>query len=201
MARATGLIAGPDNPPVIFPRNGRRLSTSTAIPTSVLIREMPSAPAPATARAIPAMSVTLGVSLAITGRRVFRRTARTTWAEACGSQPKDIPPRSRFGQEMLSSYAAIPSTSSRRTTISPNSSAVSPAMLTTTRVSNWARNGHLSPMNASRPGFCKPIEFSIPAAVSTTRGGRLPALGSGVIVLLTSPPRRDSSVNSINSWP
>ena len=45
---ATGLIAGPDRPPVTFARTGLRVRALIAIPVMVLIRESASAP-PSTA--------------------------------------------------------------------------------------------------------------------------------------------------------
>ncbi len=67
-------MAGPERPPVMFARWGRRRSMSTDIPVSVLIRDTASAPAASTARAISVMSVTFGVSLTIRGRSVSPRT-------------------------------------------------------------------------------------------------------------------------------
>ena len=64
---ATGRTAGPDRPPVFIFSTGRRVFTSMRIPRRVLMSERASAPAPATARAISVMSVTLGESFTITG--------------------------------------------------------------------------------------------------------------------------------------
>ena len=61
--RATGLTAGPESPPVLMLSRGRRLSTSMAIPIRVLMSDTLSAPSASTARAISAISVTLGESL------------------------------------------------------------------------------------------------------------------------------------------
>jgi hypothetical protein len=49
---ANGLIAGPDNPPVTVERQGFRVSASIAIPSTVFISEIASAPASSTALAI-----------------------------------------------------------------------------------------------------------------------------------------------------
>ena len=64
---ATGRTAGPDRPPVFIFSTGCRVFTSMRIPRRVLMSERASAPAPATARAISVMSVTLGESFTITG--------------------------------------------------------------------------------------------------------------------------------------
>ena len=62
----------------------------------VLIREIASAPAPSTALATAQISVTWGVSLTISGRRVARRISETTWA-ALGWGPKGVPPPGHIG--------------------------------------------------------------------------------------------------------
>jgi len=78
MRTATGRMAGPERPPVVLASFGRRVCTSMAIPTSVLMRESASAPASAAALAIARMSVTLGESLGMMGRRVASLAALTT---------------------------------------------------------------------------------------------------------------------------
>ena len=57
-----GFTAGPESPPVIVESTGQRFSALMAIPRSVLIIEIESAPSASTARAISVMSVTLGDS-------------------------------------------------------------------------------------------------------------------------------------------
>ena len=64
---ATGLIAGPDSPPVRPASCGCMVSVSITMPSSVLIIDRPSAPADTHALAIATMSVTSGDSLAKTG--------------------------------------------------------------------------------------------------------------------------------------
>ena len=73
---AIGFTAGPDKPPVIVESTGRLRSASTAIPNRVLIKDMLSAPALSTARAISVISVTLGDSLTM---RLFLYTERTAF--------------------------------------------------------------------------------------------------------------------------
>ena len=75
--RATGLTAGPLKPPVTFCKTGFRVLRSTRRPISVLIRLSPSAPSASHARAMAAMSVTLGDSLTISGFSVGE------YAETC----------------------------------------------------------------------------------------------------------------------
>ena len=62
---ATGFTAGPLKPPVRMLNFGRRRSISIAIPINVLINDTESAPSSSQARAMLAMSVTLGESFTI----------------------------------------------------------------------------------------------------------------------------------------
>ena len=77
---ATGKMAGPERPPVLFLRTGRRVLMSIRIPRRVLISETASAPSASTAFAIATISVTLGLSLTISGLLVAPRTAFVTAA-------------------------------------------------------------------------------------------------------------------------
>ena len=54
-------------------------------------------------------------------------------------------------------------------------------------------------MNRSMPTFCRPMALSIPAGVSTMRGGGLPGRGFRVTVLVTIPPSRGRSTKPANS--
>jgi len=107
--RATGLTAGPDNPPTILASFGRLVLVSMAMPRSVLISETASAPPASTALAMTVISVTLGESLTISGRSVTARTASVTFCAIFGSVPKATPPFLTLGQEILISRALIPS--------------------------------------------------------------------------------------------
>ena len=113
---ASGLIAGPESPPVPNERRGRAVAGSIAIPTNVLTSERTSAPESRAARADSTRSGALGESFTISVLRVDFRTRATSDAVADGELPKSIPPFSTFGQEMLSSIAARPSASSRAPT-------------------------------------------------------------------------------------
>ena len=127
---ATGLIAGPESPPVTFPRHGRRFRQSTASPCSVLTSEIPSAPPFTAPSATFTMSVTFGVSFAKTGRFVAFRQSATTFSVLAGSVPRSIPCET-FGHEILSSNASTRGSPSIRSTSRPNSSIVLPETLTT----------------------------------------------------------------------
>ena len=84
---------------------------SIRIPRRVLISETASAPSASTAFAIATISVTLGLSLTISGLLVAPRTAFVTAAAIWGVEPKAAPPSLTLGQEMFSSImsTAVPS--------------------------------------------------------------------------------------------
>ena len=63
-----------------------------AMPRGVLMRDIASAPAPAAALAMLAISAVFGLSLTITGREVAALTAAVTLAADDGSAPKEAPP-------------------------------------------------------------------------------------------------------------
>ena len=188
MRKATGLIAGPDNPPVTLASTGRRVFTSIAIPTNVLMSESASAPASTQALAMATTSVTLGESLTIKGLLVAARQAATTPAAQAGSLPKRMPPSLTLGHEIFISSAATSGTASSRRTISAYSSTVPPKKFAMQGVSTVRRNGVLPAMNASMPTFCRPIALSMPAGVSTMRGVGLPARGCNDRPLVTMAP-------------
>ena len=62
MRSATGSTQGPERPPKVLARMGRRVRGSMRMPRSVLMRQTPSAPASSQARATSAMSAALGES-------------------------------------------------------------------------------------------------------------------------------------------
>ena len=55
--------------------------------------------------------------------------------------------------------------------------------------SYWARNGSLSLITTSKPGFCKPIEFNIPAVVSAILTPSFPLFTFSVVALIIIEPR------------
>src|SRR3990172_10073242 len=99
--KATGLIAGPERPPIIFASFGLLVLISIAIPESVLIRETASAPASETAFAIIVMSVTLGDSFTIKGSFVFFLTALTTRKAKSGFVPNSSHPSFLLGHDIF----------------------------------------------------------------------------------------------------
>src|SRR5581483_6164741 len=66
------------------------------------------------------------------------------------------------------------------------SAAQKPPTETQSGTSSARRRGSVSVRKRSRPGFARPIAFSIPCAVSAIRGGAFPSRGSGVIVFVTN---------------
>ncbi len=130
-----GLIAGPDNPPVLPPKCGRIVSKLITIESTVLISANPSAPASTTPFAIDTKSVTSGDSFAMIGNSppsVFR-TPSITRREASGSQAKTKPRFSTLGHEIFTSSALIPGADRTLRAKVAYSSTVSPAIETITR--------------------------------------------------------------------
>jgi hypothetical protein len=106
------LIAGPLSPPVTFPRIGCRRRQSTAIPTNVFTALTASAPPSAAAFAIAWMSVTFGVSFAISGNDgQTSRQRRTIRFVVSGLVAKSRPPDT-FGHDRFSSSPASPAPAS-----------------------------------------------------------------------------------------
>ncbi len=112
---ATGFIAGPDSPPVLFATLNVLFFTSILMPVMVLISESASAPPASAAFAISVMSVTFGVSFMETGCAAFFFISFVMYSTMRGSCPKAIPPCSTLGQEMLTSSISISCTDSRST--------------------------------------------------------------------------------------
>ncbi len=101
-------MAGPDRPPVRFPKRGLPVSISITIPVKVLIKVRASAPASSTANAISTISVTLGESFTHSGSEVSFLTALTTSKAFSLEVPKAMPPSLTFGQEIFNSKAITP---------------------------------------------------------------------------------------------
>ena len=160
------------------------------MPISVLISETASAPAFSTAFAITVISVTLGESFTITGTVDFSLTAVVTAAAISGTVPNATPPFFTLGHDILTSTAAIPFTSARRSAISRYSCSVSPRIFTTTGTSIACRDSIFSVINRLTPTFSSPMAFSIPHDVSTIRGGGFPARASREMPFTTTAPRR-----------
>ena len=116
MRTATGLMAGPDSPPVLLARAKVLRFTSIFMPVRVLIRLMASAPPASAALAITVISVTLGLSFMMMGCFAWAFTAFVMASTAFGSWPKAIPPSFTLGQEMLISSRSTGCSPRRSTT-------------------------------------------------------------------------------------
>ena len=114
---ATGLIAGPDMPPVLLARAKLLRRMSIFIPVSVLIREIASAPPASAAFAISVMSVTFGLNFIITGCFAAFLILDVMSNNASAFCPNAMAPSLTFGQETLISIIAM-SVSARRSTTS-----------------------------------------------------------------------------------
>src|SRR5215470_10961119 len=99
MRSAMGLMAGPLSPAVTLEMRGLRVSTSMAILTNVLTREMASAPASSADLAMAGMLATLGESLTISGRRDADLHVATNSSSMVRLAPNTIPPSCVLGQE------------------------------------------------------------------------------------------------------
>ena len=151
---ATGLIAGPDKPPVLPPKCGFIESILITIPRTVLISANPSAPASTTPLAMAGRSVTSGESLAMIGSSppIVLRTPSITRRELSGSQANTRPRFSTLGQEILTSTALIPEIERNLRARVAYSSTVSPAIETMTRAFCSSNHGTSLARNASIPG-------------------------------------------------
>ena len=145
------------------------------------------------------MSVTSGDSFAKTGTLELRRTADTTAAADAGWQAKTWPRSSTFGQLMLTSMSATPSTSRSAWASSVYSCTELPAIDTTGRAPRSSSHGRSLARKASIPGPCRPIELSIPLAVSAIRGVGRPARGRRITDFVTTPPSVVTSVKVSSS--
>ena len=129
-------------------------ATRMTMPSRVLMRLMPSAPAASQALAMGTMSVTLGLSLTKTGLLVTRRTAAVTSAAESGSTPKAMPPLCTLGQltftSMMPTLSALFIASAHVT----YSSREKPLILATTGLwNNCARSLSSVLQTSSMPGF------------------------------------------------
>ena len=192
MRRATGRTAGPERPPVLFASTILRLFTSTAMPVSVLIMEIASAPASSAASAFSVMSDTFGVSLTISGCFAAALTALVMAYTLSGFTPKATPPSCTFGQEMFISSRCTPVPASR-SAICTYCSTLVPVMLAITATSLVSSHGRSFSMKLSTPGFCRPTLLSMPLGVSAMREGGLPVRGSRLSPLTEMPPSRPMS--------
>ena len=195
MRSATGLIAGPESPAKTRAMPGLRALTSIDIACSVLMTQRALAPASTTFRAIETMSVTFGVSFTMIGSVVARTQAAVTAAATSASCPNSMPPCCAFGLLTFNSMPAMPAIPSSASAQAAYSPTLLPRMLTMTGTFQRAQTGARSRSSLRMPMFCRPIELSMPAGVSSMRRAGLPARGCNVVVLLTIAPRRWMSIN------
>ena len=102
---------------------------------------------------------------------------------------------------MFTSTATSAGAGAIRRASSAYSATLPPAMLTTARASCSASQGRSCARNASTPGFCRPIELSMPLGVSAIRGVGRPARGRSVTDLVTTAPSVDTGANGCSSRP
>ena len=202
MRKATGNTHGPDRPPKVLARMGRRVRGSMRMPNSVLIRHTPSAPASSQARATAAISAALGDSFIYTGLVVTALTASVTRAAISGEEPNAMPPPCTLGQEMFTSNSPTCSSRSSRAQVRAYSSTEKPLTLAITFFRNTRLSlGSSSRMTARTPGFCRPTALSMPQGASAMRGVGLPKRASSVVPLNENVPNTLISYHSANSWP
>ena len=177
--------AGPESPPLPAPSQGVAAAARAAPPSAVLISETASAPPSAAATATAAGSATFGVSFTISGLR--------------GQRPQRLHQRPRLGGLLADDQARVhvragdveldrgdlvaarrPPRPSPRT---PRRSSPSPRR-SAAPAARRARAGRARG-SPRRPLFGSPIELTIAAGSSQSRGGGLPARGAGVIVFET----------------
>ena len=201
MRRATGFTAGPERPPTTRASLGLRVRASTAMPSRVLISEMASAPFASAAWAISTTSVTLGESLTIMGFFVASRHRETTFSTLGTWVPIVMPPASTLGQLMLISYAWTRGSSSKASITCTYSSKECPETFTITGTSCFSSQDRSFSRSTLTPGFCKPMELSIPDAVSAIRGLSLPVQPLRDTPLVVTAPRRSTGTKSLYSRP
>ena len=161
---------------------------------------MASAPAASAAFAISVISVTLGLSFIIIGCLAFSLTAAVISERHSAFCPRAMPPSFTLGQETLISSIST-SVSARRSTTSRYSSIVFPHTLTMILVSYFFKKGISLSINTSIPGFCSPMELSMPPYTSATLGVGFPGQGILATPLVTTAPNWFKSTNSPYSMP
>src|SRR5690348_14070320 len=194
-------MAGPDSPPPPPPSSGRSVARSIAIPRTVFTSTTASAPPTSAATAISATSATDGDSLANSGTSVSARQRSSSARVSPASVPIEMQPDSTLGQDTFSSRAATAGCAPMRRTAAAYSPGDQPPTLTTSGTPSSARRGRWSSQKRSSPGLASPIEFTIPAGVSTIRGGGLPSRGRRVTVLVTKAPSPSVPAASASSVP
>ena len=185
---------------MLFPNTGFLLFISITIAVNVLINDTPSAPASSAPLAVSVISVTFGLNFTIRGLSKTLRTADVTSFTPSYVVPKAKHPCFTFGQDKFNSTPSI-SALFNILQSSTYSSKELPIAFTIIAVSYFLRFGNKCSIAYSIPGFCKPIAFIIPLAVSQTLGGLFPGLGFNDVPFVIIPPNLLKSKNSENSSP
>jgi hypothetical protein len=136
------------------------------------------------------MSAALGVSLTTIGARLTSTQARVRRWATSGTVPNSMPPCLMLGHEMFISSTSMPSAPPSLAAQSMYVGKSVPKKLTHTEIPRSRRKGSLSRRKASTPTFSRPIELSMPPAVSQIRGSGLPWRGSGEMPLVDMPAER-----------
>ena len=181
-----GRIAGPDSHPVTAPSRGRRPAGSTPSAGTESVSVSPCAPARTHPRAVSTSSGRSGGSFAKTGTFAIRATAPTISAARSGREASTGVPSSSSGPEMWVSMAVRPGAPWSRLVRRTNSSMLPPAIETNTGAPPRTSRGSSSARNASMPGFCSPVDHTMPEGVSAIRGVEVPLRGRSVMLRLTS---------------
>ena len=126
---------------------------------------MASAPLSSEILAKSGIDPTFGESFTISGFFVTFLTLLITSFALSGSVPKAMPPSLTLGQDIFSSIIGT-SVSSRISAPSTYSSTECPPRFAMATVSCSNKYGSSISTKYSMPGFCRPIEFIIPAGVS-----------------------------------
>ena len=181
----------------MFDSFGRRVSTSIAIARNVLTSETASAPASSAARANDATSVTFGVSFGMTGRRrhLAHRADDVVRAGQAAAERDAAFLDVRAGDVQLDRGDAFGIRQDprdldvlvERRPADVDEDDVAPARAV--RAASRATN-RCTPMP------CRPIAFSMPAGVSTMRGGGWPSRSARNRPLTATPPSVERSTTS-----
>ena len=166
----------------------------------VLIKDNASAPPACAALADSFISVTFGLNFIIIGFLLTFLTAAVICSMVDGDWPNAIPPSFTLGQEILISNKSA-FESCNFSTASQYSSVVFPTTFTIILVSCCSKKGKSRFKNTFTPGFCNPMAFNIPLAVSHIRGVGFPSQGVDATPLVMTPPSALKSTNSLYSSP
>src|SRR5699024_900124 len=112
-----------------------------------------------------------------------------------------MPPSFTLGQDMFNSIAAIFADLFSTVATFSYSSIVLPATFAIRGTAYCAKNGTSVSTIFSTPGFCNPIAFNMPDAVSATLGVGLPCRSFPVAAFILTAPSLCKLYNSLYSLP